>query len=339
MLELYISSFSKELDKINTSSLIVDNYPAQYLQYLLDNRLYFLHLYAQVLEKIIRKCGKQKEAISLLDYGSGNGLLGMFARHCGFKTVTGIDVNPAFVHAAQALNRQLSIPVDNLLTGDMPDAVHFFTSHALPDAVAATDVIEHIYHLPAFLSGLKSINSRIVVACTTASVTSNPFKSHRLKKLQRQDEYIASERAHTVPDNPYAGLSFLEARKRIIQSHYTLQAMALQQLALATRGMRQEDILQAAAHFIKTNQLPTPPAHPTNTCDPYTGNWTERLLTVKEYRHLFEEAGFGLQVYNGFYNRWQGGYKARLAALLNMLLTPAGAAGRWMAPYIVLVGS
>ena len=80
------------------------------------------------------------------------------------------------------------------------------------------------------------------------------------------------------------------------------------------------------------------PAHPTNTCDPITGSWTERLLTVKEYQSIYSKAGFALNVYNGFYNEWQEGKKGSVLKLLNKTTRLLGMQGRFLSSYIILVG-
>ncbi len=134
------------------------------------------------------------------------------------KWCTALDISESFVQAARLLNHQLTHPVDALLTGDWDTVAHFCKTHPVPDAVAGTDVIEHIYDVGAFLQHIKALNKSMITVFTTASVTANPFKTYTIKKLQRQDEYQWSNPEHTPADNPYAGLPFLEVRKHIIQS-------------------------------------------------------------------------------------------------------------------------
>ena len=339
MFRKYISSFSQQLQAIQLDPLLISPYPAEYLQLLITQRTYFLHIYAQVLQKLIQYTTKPKEEIILLDYGAGNGLLGMFAKHCGFKTVYSIDINESFVQAAQLLNRQLRQPIDAILTGDWDIIARFCQTHPIPDAIAGTDVIEHIYDVGAFLKNIKALNPAMITVFTTASVTANPFKTHSIKKLQQQDEYQWSNPTHSSLGNSYAGMPFLEVRKRIIQQHSNLPTDKIVTLAHATRGMSQADIIKAVNTFIQSSQLPQTITHPTNTCDPITGSWTEQLLTIKEYNTLYSNAGFHLHVYNGFYNEWQQGVKALPLKLINQYIRLSKRLGRWLAAYIVLVGN
>ena len=126
MFKQYISSFSAVLQSVNIANFKIHRYPAEYLRLLISQHNYYLHIYAQVLEKIIQYSDKEKDEITLLDYGAGNGLLGMFAKHCGFKKVYSIDVSERFVLAAHLLNTELNNPVDDILVGDINKAVTFF---------------------------------------------------------------------------------------------------------------------------------------------------------------------------------------------------------------------
>lgn len=339
MFKQYIHTFSQTLQFIEINTLPIAHYPAEYLQLLITQRTYFLHIYAQVLQKVIQNTTKPKEEIILLDHGAGNGLLGMFAKHCGFKTVYSIDINESFVQAAQLINNQLPQPIDAILTGDWDAVVQFCEANPVPDAVISTDVIEHIYDVGTFLKNIKALNPAMITVFTTASVTANPFKTYTIKKLQQQDEYQGSNPEHTSSDNPYAGMPFVEVRKQIIQQHSNLPADQIAALAHATRGMNQADIIKAVNTFIQTSKLPQTISHPTNTCDPVTGSWTEQLLTIKEYNSLYGNAGFHLHVYNGFYNQWQQGVKALPLRLINQYIRLSKLLGRWLAAYIVLVGN
>ncbi len=242
------------------------------------------------------------------------------------------------MQAAQLLNKQLQHPVDAIVTGDWDTVAHFCKSNPVPDAVIGTDVIEHIYDVGAFLKNIKALNPSMITVFTTASVTANPFKTYTIRKLQQRDEYRSSPPAHTSSDNPYAGMPFLEVRKRIIQQHFGLPEDQTAALAGATRGMNKADIIKAVNTFLHTKQFPKTIHHPTNTCDPITGSWTEQLLTIKEYDTLYRNAGFELTVYNGFYNEWQQGVKSILLKAINGYVHIAGRFGRWLSAYIVLVG-
>ena len=56
-----------------------------------------------------------------------------------------------------------------------------------------------------------------------------------------------------------------------------LPSRDLECLARQTRGLNRTDIERAVQSFLETCRMPMP-RHPTNTCDPYTGNWQEQLI-------------------------------------------------------------
>ena len=334
----YINSFAEQLSKVDVSKLKIEEYPKKYLQLLLDNRLYYLHIYADVLSKVLQNSIKAKEQIVLVDYGAGNGLLGIFAKYLGFKKVYLCDLSETFVDAAIQLNDALNIDVDGFVVGDCNVLKQYCENEKAPDAIVGTDVIEHIYNLDEFFTCLKQINQKVITVFTTASVTANPIKNRKLKQLQKRDEYVGSDASHAIPGSMFAGVNFVEVRRYLIKKNFTFfDKKVIDKLALATRGLNEPDIIKACSEYFLNQKLPKP-SHPTNTCDPITGSWTERLLTEKQYQQIYKRAGFSLSVYNGFYNEWQGGAKASVLKLLNITTKLVGRNARFLSSYITLVG-
>lgn len=72
-------------------------------------------------------------------------------------------------------------------------------------------------------------------------------------------------------------------------------------LIAATRGLRKEDIEKCVRQFETTMKMPAGPEHPTNTCDPLTGSWQERLLDVPAVSRTLETCGFKVKVMGGYY--------------------------------------
>ncbi len=193
----YTKSFVAHLNEVNIQQLTIDDYPKDYLELLLENATYYVHIYAHVLNALLEKSSKQKEEIVLIDYGAGNGLLGMFAKYCGFKKVYLIDVSETFIDASKQLSKLLAIDIDGFIVGDcggLKDALITTT----PDAIVGTDVIEHIYNLNEFFQCLKQLNDEMISVFTTASVTANFIKDRQLRKLQYNDEHKHSNAAHAL---------------------------------------------------------------------------------------------------------------------------------------------
>lgn len=331
-----ITAFEKLLDEVIIENISPEIYCRKYLGHLLQHKRYYLTIYADVFEKLIVHSDKNAAEIILIDFGAGNGLLGIFAKFCGFKKVYINDIDEKFVAASQALALQMNIPMDGYISGDI-HAVQLLFNNEIPGAIVGTDVIEHIYNLEDFFSTLKKINPSLVSVFTTASNPKNFFKVRQLKKLQVRDEYKGGSPADSIlfGDKPLE--PFFKIRQNLIQSRLeNIDAKTLFSLAKATRGMNEKDILSAIKQYKVNGSIPLPPLHPTNTCNPLSSSWTERILPLSEYYSLYNSNGMKLMIYDGFYNIFKKG----LAKVLNEVLNIAvRSLGRHFAPYIIFVGS
>lgn len=301
-----IASFSKLLDRVRPAEISADPYAVAYLEHLLAHREYYLRIYADLLVGLSPDGG-------LIDFGCGNGLLGFFARHCGFEKVALVDVDEHFLEAAEALGRGLGL--DAAVTRELPREGYRY--------LVGTDVVEHIYDLTGFMHEAHGLER---VTLTTSANPQNWVKARQIKKIQRIDEYVGTP--PSAANRWVAVRPFLQQRMEIVRA-----AGGPDYLAELTRGMRNDDIIKAVRHYAATGELPPMPPHPTNTCDPETGSWTERLLNPKEYRRFFAEGGFTLKIRYGAYNAYEGGAKARALKVINALTRNPR-----MAAYLILEG-
>ena len=332
--KIYISAFEKELDRVVIDSISPEPYCRKYLTHLLEHKKYYLAIYADVLTKLAGHSSKQKSTITLVDYGSGNGLLGIFAKFCGFKKVILNDIDAKFVNASQQLSAQLNIGLDGYITGGI-EALQLYCKNEKPDAIAGTDVIEHIYDLEHFFSVLQQINPSMVSVFTTASNPVNFFKVRALRKIQMKDELEGGEPGDHIlfGENPLE--PFLKIREQIIRKNdHGLPNAEVIKLASATRGMIEADIIKAITQYHISKRLPVPAAD-SNTCNPLNGSWTERILSLDRYISLYSAVRFTCKFYAGFYNEYEGGARAFVKKLLNASLNILG---NRISPYIVIVG-
>jgi len=130
---------------------------------------------------------------------------------------------------------------------------------------------------------------------------------------------------------------FIKVREQIIRKHAgDLSVDKINELAAATRGLNEEDILSVLEQYKLSGKTPVPPSHPTNTCNPLTGSWTERILSLNEYISLYAAGDFTCKFYAGFYNDLEGNVAERFVKkLLNGVTTTMG---KKISPYIVIVG-
>lgn len=320
---------------LNVDGLTISDYSRRYLSHLQKHRLYFLSIYAEVLDNVLLHSSKKMQEISLIDYGAGNGLLGIFAKYCGAKQVILCDHDPNFVNAAMNTAKALSIEADKFLKGEINSLVESVNQSGI-DAVVGTDVIEHIYNLDDFFAGIQKINPRMVTVFTTASNPGNYFKVRQLKRLQIKDEYHGSEPGDFILAGAEKHESFLQIRVDIVRSGFPgLSARQYDLLAEQTRGLNKEDIQKAVRQYLANGTVPVPEENSCNTCNPITGSWTERVLPLKFYEVLYKKYGFRLEVESGFYNDLEPGPKKIVNKIRNLVIKLTG---KNTAPFITLIG-
>lgn len=324
----HIEGFNQKLASLPGSIEGINGYPAFYLAELIRNPTYFLQIYAQLLEILIGSTIPPQN-ISLLDVGSGNGLLGLFARFCGVQKVILLEPDADFLKASEILSQHLGIMPDVFINSSFEEA----DLNDIP-YVVGSDMIEHVYDLDIFAAKM-SKSGAVRFVFSSASNMQNPFVRRRLEKIQYKDEMIGDPDLASA-EKGVSGVSFLKIRQDIIKRHFpALQAEEIKALAFATRGKKQTDILAEVKRFSETGMLPVP-AEGLNTCDPLTGSWTERLLSFNDYQELFGKHEFRVQFNTGFYNQWQPGFPGAVKKMLNKLITLGGFK---ISPYFVISGS
>ena len=335
----YIVSFAQLLEERVAIDTISNNaYAKSYLQHLLENKLYYLKIYANAIDHAIQTSHLPIEKSTLLDYGSGNGLLALFAKSIGFKHVFACDTSETFLTAAQNLSSQLAISIDEWILGDENIVSKVIVDKPL-DYWIGIDVIEHVYSIPSLFNVINQMNPAMVTVFTTASVNENPIKRRKLRQLMYRDEWLDSD-ASQSDDEQYSGMPFLEVRKKIISQFLpSINADQLQEIAIQTRGLHKTDISAELHNFSKTQKLTYSPPDDFNTCNPISGSFTERLLPIEVYNEYYKNIGWKLAIHNGFYNDTSKTIKGVLLRLANIAIEALGKKGIVISPFIVLVSS
>ena len=316
-------SFLNKLATIDVTLISNDKRVADYLTYILLHKKYFLKIYSFVLAEALKCSSKQVKELSILDFGTGNGLLAIYAKYCGFKHVFACDNYSNFIEAAKILSQSINIEIDEWMICNEFDLVNKFSTKKI-DVMVGTDVIEHIYGLNIFFSNIRTLNNHMITAFTTASVHDNYFKRKKLEKLMKSDE-----------------LEYVKIRKNIIQNYDTsLNKNQLEALSESTRGLKENDILFYVDNYNKYRNLKTVKLGKYNTCDPITGNFTERILCMNEYKILYNKNNFHLEIKSGFYNVNNNIIKFIFLKCLNTFIHifHKHYFGRIFTPLILLVG-
>ncbi len=337
-------SFLAKFKTIDVADLYLKNYPQTYCKHLLAHLDYYVTIYQQIIDLAAKSAKKPISSLTVLDFGSGNGFLGMFAKHYGFKRVWLCDIALDFLEASEKTALKVNIEIDGFIHGDI-DAVqvYFKKQDIKPDILLATDVIEHVYDLEHLFQSLKLLNPELISVFTTAS---NPFNFRKVKelhKMQHKDEWVGYGNLSKgdLEEKGLAALSFFEQRKKIISNAFVeLPENIVSELAYRTRGKAAKDILSCVDSYLNTGLLPEPPSDIYWVCDPYTGSWTERILPLKTYRELLLQSGFKLVWYNGFYNPYAKSFLSSFIVRgLNMFIKLQKHFGKYFAPYIILLAA
>jgi 2-polyprenyl-3-methyl-5-hydroxy-6-metoxy-1,4-benzoquinol methylase len=338
-----IRSFTAKFENINSKQAGVSDYPGRYLDHILSHLAYYSSIYKYVIDIALQVTKKPVGELSVLDFGAGNGLLGMFARHYGFKKVWMNDMDGGFLQAAERIAGITNTRIDGFIQGDEKKVFEYFRlENTKPDILLSTDVIEHIYDPASFFNTLKALNPDLVHVFSTASNPYNYSKLKKLRKLQYQDEYLGHS-AHATQlcfHNAGPALSFLRQRENIITKNFPgLTSVVVSELAKRTRGKRRQDIIDAVKNYMLTNEMPEAYQDPYWVCDPETGSWTERVLPVSMYEEWYKKNGFSFALFNGYYDAWSRTGPGSLAArIMNAVVCKNRLIGKYFSPFIVFQG-
>lgn len=338
-----IRSFTSKFFNINSKLVGIRDYPGRYLDHILSHLDYYSSIYKYVIEIATQATKKPVQELSVLDFGAGNGLLGMYAKHYGFKQVWMNDVAGDFLKAAEGLAQTVKINIDGFIQGDEEAVLDYFKSiNSCPDIIIATDVIEHIYDLEKFFSALKILNPDLIHVFTTASNPYNFFKVRKLRKLQYQDEFLgySGNSDDYSFHNTGTALSFLKQREKIIAGSFPqLSHDEIFELTKRTRGKIKRDIIDRVNKYILTQEMPVVYKDPYWICDPETGSWTERVLPVNMYEEIYRKNGFSFRMFNGYYDSYSGnGLRCLAARLVNSVFCSNHHYGKYFSPFIVFAG-
>lgn len=335
---LYVADFLQRLYSLDQKDISFAGYSKEYLSYLIKYKEHYVSIYQQIIEIVLKNAESQLSDIVFVDFGTGNGLLAMFARLLPFHRVVAIDLDKEFVAAAGETANLLSIDGIEFIHGG-EDCLTQFETDGKKVVIVGTDVIEHIYDLTVFFKSLIKIPNLILTIFTTASNPANPSIVKSLMTLQRKEELTGGDSADRALFG-YAHKSFLELRKEIISDlRPSMEVKLIDQLAKLSRGLKKDDIEKLLLVYEKNGVLPKEISHPTNTCHPYTGSWSERLIDLEDYEKLYDSNGLKFIVINGFYDSHKGGFLRRVVIrLLNYAMGIIPASGRKVAPFIFLIG-
>lgn len=329
-----------KLIKIDVNNLSISDYNKRYLGKKIDRLKGYLQLYSYILAWTIYQSSLPIEEIVLVDHGGGSGLLSSLAKESGVGVVVYNDIYEQSCEDAKEIGKSLCSAADYYVHGDLGLLLEFFESNSLHcNAICSFDVIEHIYDIEGFLSQIHNISDGFL--SIFMSTSANPLNYRINRRLMKQHlEFEFDDRGYKYGRKPTDTTeALLPLRKKIIQEYDNiLTEYEVEELARKTRGYIEADIRNSIDSFRETGMFPDGIKHPTNTCDPYTGNWFENLMDPYLLRKILENNGFESSIRPGYYGDQNGAVKNILAHGLNWVISKSHFLGIRIAPFYSLCG-
>jgi hypothetical protein len=343
--EMAARRLSERLTALHLDGLAVSDSAKMYLRSQLLNLRSVLRTFAYILSSALARNQRSYAQLVLVDHGGGVGLLSLLAKELGIGTVVYNDIWEPWCEDARAIAEAArGAPADSYVKGDMDALLGFLQARRLScDAFCSLDVIEHIYDIDGFCRQLARLPARsLSVAMATAANPANWLIRKQLSKVHRRAEFGGRKQDHWGCREDYLVTPYLQERATIIKAHAAdLSEPQIWELAASTRGLVAKDIVAVVDDFRRSGRISRQPDHPTNTVNPHTGNWAERLHDLPRLRQTLSECGFSVAILPGYYanspsnrlvKRWAG-------AVLNPIITLLGKRGLCVAPFYTVLAT
>ena len=113
-----LHTLTERLKAIDYNKLPISDYNKRYIGNLKPALSYFMHIYADCLQRGLQAIQTPISDVTLIDYGGGTGFLSILAKSIGIGQVIYIDLNPSSVETIQLLKQIIGIGPDTILHGD-----------------------------------------------------------------------------------------------------------------------------------------------------------------------------------------------------------------------------
>jgi len=331
----------KKLKDLDVAHLNISDYSKEYLIKHLINIHGTLRKYAYILSWSLTPLTVSLNKFKVIDYGGGTGIFSLLSKELKIGTVVYNDIYDISCSDAKTLGRAIGNESDYYIQGDIDDVINFLNKNAVHiNAIASYDVIEHIYDIEDFIKKLHFLSDQpLNVFLSTGANSLNPFKRKALMKKQLEIESKDRVMKHGFKKRDCLK-AYLKVREEMITEYKKdLTNIQVKRLARVTRGMMGIDIYQCVDEYLKTKKYPLEPAHATNTCDPYTGNWAEHLMDPYYLKEVLLQTGFEVGVLGGYWSPPENSMKYYIGKILNIMIYLCKKQGIKLSPFYTIYGT
>lgn len=327
-----------KLSSLNLNLLDISDYNKRYLGENLKNIRSRLQKYSYILSWSVAHTNVPLKRFVCVDYGGGPGILSLLAKEVGIGTVIYNDIYDVSCRDARLVGQTINNEASHYVHGGIDELVDFIKGNSIQcHAISSYDVIEHIYDIESFMTKLCYLSEppfNIVMA--SGANPYNPVIRKMLMRKQKKIEYGDRKKkwGHKERDSLRA---YFSVRKEIISQHApSLSDSEVDRLARVTRGLIESKIRECVEEYLRSGEIRREPDHPTNTCDPYTGNWAERLIDVSPLKEILSNGGFRVDIMSGYGGSSNNIIKSLIGSFVNPLVCISRDKGLVFAPFYTI---
>ena len=335
-------SVLQDISKLDLKKLGISDYNQVYIQTKLKKPHYEMCVASYMLGKFLDFTGADREKAVLIDYGAGSGLACFAAKRLNIKHVVYCDIFEQSCLDAKAIGEAIGITIDEYVCGDLPETRAWLAQNQLQaSGVISHNVIEHVYSMNELFTEIGKLAFRNTFVWL--STAANPFRKKTSAELSKHAIRVETQTREPAPGHKARNAleAYREIRRQIIVSaNSELSQETVDTLTEKTRGMREDDIRKFLSDYRDGNPITISPDHPTNTCDPLTGNWAERMMDPFSLIKDAKQHGLELNVLPGFWSLDQGSaVKNGFKKISNVGISLAKTKGLSRSPYYILCGT
>jgi 2-polyprenyl-3-methyl-5-hydroxy-6-metoxy-1,4-benzoquinol methylase len=326
-----------KISQLNIEDLPISDYNKRYFGNIKRELRSELQKYGYLLGLSTQNIENLNNAV-FIDYGGGHGTFALLARAIGIGMVIHNDIYDVSCKDAEIIAKAIGLKADHYVPGNIDDLVDYLKQEKMNvDIISSYDVIEHIYDITDYISKLPAIPSRnLKFVFGSGANMYNPLLNYLLKKNHKIAEKQNRERVKGSKERD-TYRSYIEVRKEIIKNNFIdISDDKLDYLSVATRGLIEEDIVKYVKQYMKSGVFEYKPDHPTNTCDPLTGNWLEHLMSKDFLIETFKKSNYKVKITSGFHKSYNNPIVRFIGGFINLFISATKQKNLLFSPYYIV---